>query len=386
MPPRYSYWTILADGLPTAFRATDREELEPTFRRLRERHPDAVMKWFARGKLWDSPDAARADRERERGSGRAPAGDRGPRGRDWRPGGEHRDPRQKFKDAKKARNVDRRREKFARKQGGAQGGAPRPEGAKRFEQAPRDRWRDSAPREKPHGDKLRARTDRGFDDRRSFRPPGGGTRPEQRGRDQGRGGEWRPDDARGNRPRRDQPPRDLPPRDEQRNRQRRDEEGRRDERGRQERPSGFRPDWRARPPRGKSHGHTFRPNTGGQERPGPRDRPAPHGPRERDDRRDQRPRPPLNEWRREGPPGDRPPRDKPHGDPLRPGARPFDRKRFPRGQGTEEPPQPARPRGPNREPRPDEIPEPTPPPRPTEPITVPPGPPERGRLRPRRRS
>ena len=58
MPPRYAYWTILAGGLPTAFRTTEREELLPTFKRILEKHPDAEMKYFARGKLWDSPEAA----------------------------------------------------------------------------------------------------------------------------------------------------------------------------------------------------------------------------------------------------------------------------------------------------------------------------------------
>ena len=128
MPPRYSYWTIIAGGLPTAFRAAEREELLPTFTRLREKQPDAEMKWFARGRLWDSPADARADletrRTREFDRGERPTrnrreGQREPaRGRDWRPGGEHRDPRQKFKDAKKARNQHWRAEKFARKQGG----------------------------------------------------------------------------------------------------------------------------------------------------------------------------------------------------------------------------------------------------------------------------
>ena len=60
MPPRYSYWTIIADGLPTAFRAAEKDELLPTFARIRHKHPDAEMKWFARGKLWDSPESARS--------------------------------------------------------------------------------------------------------------------------------------------------------------------------------------------------------------------------------------------------------------------------------------------------------------------------------------
>ncbi len=87
MPPRYSYWTILAGGLPTAFRATERADLLPTFNRIREKHPDAEMKWFARGRLWASPEDAQADLQRARVR----------RSRDWRPGGEHRDPRQAFK-------------------------------------------------------------------------------------------------------------------------------------------------------------------------------------------------------------------------------------------------------------------------------------------------
>jgi hypothetical protein len=115
MPPRYSYWTIIAGGLPTAFRAAERDELLPTFARIHQKHPDAEMKWFARGKLWDSPEAARRDtEERRRGK---PAVER-PRSRDWRPGGDHRDPRQKFRDAKKARNAQERKRKFERRQGG----------------------------------------------------------------------------------------------------------------------------------------------------------------------------------------------------------------------------------------------------------------------------
>src|SRR6186713_1034567 len=116
MPPRYAYWTILAGGLPTAFRAVDRDELMPTFQRLREKHPDAEMKWFARGKLWNSPEEARGARD-DRGPARnRGAGEEAGRGRDWRPGGSHRDPRQPFIDAKKARNQDRRKERFERRQ------------------------------------------------------------------------------------------------------------------------------------------------------------------------------------------------------------------------------------------------------------------------------
>ena len=110
MPPRHAYWTILVDDQPTAFRAHDPEELLATLNRLKDKHPSAVMKWFERGKLWESRDAAR-----EAGLGQGERRWEGPRpdrtgeparekrDRTWRPGGEHRDPRQKYKDAKKAK-------------------------------------------------------------------------------------------------------------------------------------------------------------------------------------------------------------------------------------------------------------------------------------------
>ena len=115
MPPRFSYWTILAGGLPTAFRAGTRDELMPTYKRLLEKHPDAEMKWFARGALWASPeDAQAALRAQRESAGRKTAA----RGRDWRPGGKHRDPRQAFKEAKTARNQRGRKARWTRKKKG----------------------------------------------------------------------------------------------------------------------------------------------------------------------------------------------------------------------------------------------------------------------------
>jgi hypothetical protein len=139
MPPRYSYWTIIAGGLPTAFRAADREELLPTFTRIKQKHPDAEMKWFARGRLWESPESARQQIEAQR------------RGRDWRPGGEHRDPRQRFKDAKRERNVEHRKRKFERRQrfaegDNARGGLNRPRGADADRRPRPDRDRIGGPR------------------------------------------------------------------------------------------------------------------------------------------------------------------------------------------------------------------------------------------------
>src|SRR5918994_4849149 len=103
MPPRFAYWTIIVEGKPTAFRAQLREELEPTFKQLHNKHPDAVMMWFARGRLWASPEEARAAEHRGGAERRKP---------DWRPGGEHRDPRARFdipRDEKRRRFAARMR-------------------------------------------------------------------------------------------------------------------------------------------------------------------------------------------------------------------------------------------------------------------------------------
>jgi hypothetical protein len=145
MPPRFVYWTILAGGLPTAFRATDREELLPTFKRILEKHPDATLKYFARGRLWDSPEEAKAELRRAK----APE----PRGRDWRPGGAHRDPRQTFTDAKKARNQRWRAEKHARKAGPGRVGSARGTDRK-SPPLGRPAFEPKGPR-KPHGDPLK---------------------------------------------------------------------------------------------------------------------------------------------------------------------------------------------------------------------------------------
>ena len=96
MPPRYAYWTILIDQQPTAFRAKDREELLPTFAQLQRKNPDVVMKWFARGRLWDSPEQAQWSQRNL-----PPVSER--RGPEWRPGGKHEDPRARFDKPKRER-------------------------------------------------------------------------------------------------------------------------------------------------------------------------------------------------------------------------------------------------------------------------------------------
>jgi hypothetical protein len=100
MPPRFAYWTILVDGKATAFRAHDREELLPTLNQLRRKNADVSLRYFARGKLWDSPEQSRWADKNLGGSGEK-------RGRDWRPGGAHKDPRARKPDARGAGHDDR---------------------------------------------------------------------------------------------------------------------------------------------------------------------------------------------------------------------------------------------------------------------------------------
>jgi len=96
--PRFLYWTILLGDQPTAFRARERDELLPTLKQLQRQHPEAVMRWYERGRIWDSPEAARAQFEAQRRARKLEQ--RGPK---WRPGGEHRDPRERDKPPREVR-------------------------------------------------------------------------------------------------------------------------------------------------------------------------------------------------------------------------------------------------------------------------------------------
>ena len=93
MPPRFAYWTILIDNAPTAFRARDAQDLLPTLAQLKRTNENVVLKWFSGGRLWESPEAARDARRKPKVFEK--------RGADWRPGGQHRDPRARF-DKKRA--------------------------------------------------------------------------------------------------------------------------------------------------------------------------------------------------------------------------------------------------------------------------------------------
>ena len=148
MPPRFAYWTILVGGLPTAFRAAERDEIEPTFRRLKQKHPDAEMRWFARGKLWASPAEASEALSRQKAEGTRPKDGFGERrGREWRPGGSHRDPRQGYIDAKKRENQRKRERRFEFKQGSR----PQATGSRPHEERPA--WKRPAGAEGPESEK-----------------------------------------------------------------------------------------------------------------------------------------------------------------------------------------------------------------------------------------
>lgn len=87
MAKYFRCWVIVDGTQPTAFRAREAEDLIPTLKQLQRTQPDVALMWFERGRLWNSPgDAQQALLERRR---TPPKG----RGREWRPGGEHKDPK-----------------------------------------------------------------------------------------------------------------------------------------------------------------------------------------------------------------------------------------------------------------------------------------------------
>ena len=77
MPPRHAYWTIILEGQADRFPRATPEELLPTFKQLQAKHPDIEMKWFARGKLWESQEEERSCQHAARAGGRAAAARRG---------------------------------------------------------------------------------------------------------------------------------------------------------------------------------------------------------------------------------------------------------------------------------------------------------------------
>jgi hypothetical protein len=130
VPPRFAYWTILIDNQPTAFRASDQAELLPTLNQLKRTNPNAQMKWFARGKLWDTPEQAQwAGRNLPKQTER--------RGRDWRPGGQHKDPRARPKGPRASHGDSRAPHKDSRAPHKAPRAAGPPRARRRFPPRPK---------------------------------------------------------------------------------------------------------------------------------------------------------------------------------------------------------------------------------------------------------
>jgi len=186
MPPRHAYWTIILEGKPTAFRTHTREELLPTFKQLQSRHADTQMKWFARGRLWESPEEERAAARRRTEERRGPS---------WRPGGTHEDPRERFS---VPRDVKRRRFAAKLRRDGSMNSSSGPtrgdagEGGRRQAPGPRpkapramtDRLSKPRPPSAPSGPRTK-----GPQGSRPFRKPGpgrGGGRSGSGGRGGGR--------------------------------------------------------------------------------------------------------------------------------------------------------------------------------------------------------
>jgi len=116
MATPHACWVILVGQVPTSFRAKEREDLVPTFKQLLRTQPDVMLRWFERGKVWESPEAARAavllaaTAAREKRPRRDPSLGP-PRGKDWRPGGAHKDPKARYEMTR-----DQKRAKFKRDQ------------------------------------------------------------------------------------------------------------------------------------------------------------------------------------------------------------------------------------------------------------------------------
>ena len=168
MPPRYAYWTILIDGKATAFRAKESEELLPTLNQLRRKNEDVLLRYFSRGKLWDSPEQALWAAKNAGGFGEK-------RGAGWRPGGTHEDPRARFDKKRKRDNAAKTGSRDAGV-GARRDPPPRPtDGDSRSSRppAPFARDRKSGWTPKPDRPRENSRPPKSFTDReqRGGRPP-----------------------------------------------------------------------------------------------------------------------------------------------------------------------------------------------------------------------
>src|SRR5687768_3905639 len=177
MPPPHSFWVILIGKTPTSFRGTMREDLVPTLRQLQRTQSDVTLRWFKRGKVWESPEAAIGATKL------AETAAREKRTKEWRPGGEHRDPKARFELTR-----DQKRAKFKRDQGERPPDderpqspfGPRPPRAPRPDRPWSDRSKTAAFPDRARPD--RPRPDRPWSERPKFDRPKPGNSPfEKRG-------------------------------------------------------------------------------------------------------------------------------------------------------------------------------------------------------------
>ena len=102
MPPRHTYWTILVDNLPTAFRAATRGEGSAAhLRAAPEKHTERGMRWFARRHPLGLARARRSRRTGTRASAATKVGG---------PGAISPRPRERFELERKANRTARRQE------------------------------------------------------------------------------------------------------------------------------------------------------------------------------------------------------------------------------------------------------------------------------------
>jgi hypothetical protein len=291
MPPRHAYWTILIDDKPTAFRAREREELLPTFHQLQRKNTNVVMQWFARGRLWESQEREHEDFQRRKRAGGAPAGRSASAGgekraADWRPGGQHKDPRDRFKKKNRPERAWSDGDGSSARRDREKLGPPRSPDGQEARRSPPDRratgggWRD-----KPHCDRAW-----------SNKPPKGGPRSDRPWSNKPPGGDRPSDRPWSNKPptsgpRTDRPWRDKPPSGGQPPRDGRSPDRRASAGGWRDKPQGDRA-WSNKPP------------TGGPRSDRPRSNNPPGGDRPSD-------RPWSNKPPTGGPRSDRPWRDKP---------------------------------------------------------------------------
>jgi hypothetical protein len=211
MPTVRGFWVIVSGALPTSFRAKQREDLLPTLRQLQRTQPDTELRWFERNRFWTTPEEAREALAARR---RAPES----RGRDWRPGGEHKDPRARFKltrDQKRARFkkrlIGRGRPEGDGGQGPPAAPGPRDRRGPQNRPGPQGGYGGPPTPHRPERKDWSGRQDRADQARRSDRPG----RPDQAGRFDrparpDRPGPWRPEsrtrpDRQGPGERRDRP-------------------------------------------------------------------------------------------------------------------------------------------------------------------------------------